>query len=176
MSCLITSGRTEPCKDAIGGLKSAIILNFQEDIFTVVAGEATAIDVGVTEAFKYELLADGNTLVETVTSDQNNGTTIFEQVLTLALKKQDAATSVELNALAKGRPVIVVQDRMGNYRAVGISDGTVTTGETVSGGAKADFNGYNLTFTATEVNPAPYLDSATITALLALVSATNIEP
>lgn len=176
MSCLITKGRTEPCKDAIGGLKAAYFLNFQEDAFTITAGEATAIDIGVTEVFKYELLADGNTLVENITSDQNNGTTIFEQVLTLALKKITAATAVEVNALAKGRPIIVVQDRMGNYKIVGISDGTVLTGDSNSGGAKADFNGYNLTFTATETDPAPTLDSATVTALLALVSATNINP
>lgn len=176
MACNLTSGRTEPCRDSLSGLKNAFLLDFVEDSFTVAAGEATAINIAITEVFKYELLADGNTLVETFTADQNTGTSTYEQVLTLALKKQDQATANELAVLVKSRPIIVVQGRDGNYRIVGISDGTVVTGDVQSGGAKSDFNGYNLTFTATEVLPAPYLDSATITALEALVSITNINP
>ena len=176
MACLLTSGRTEPCKDAIAGLKAAYFIDFVEDSFTVTAGEATAISEDVTDVYKYELLADGNTLVETFTSDQNNGTSIYEQVLTMALKKQNKDTAVELALIVKARPIVVVQDRAGAYRIVGISDGTVATGTIESGGAKADFNGYNITLTATEVTPAPYLDGATVTALLALVSATNINP
>lgn len=176
MACVLTSGRTEPCRDAISGLKASYFIDYQEDLFTIVAGEATAIDAGVTEVFKYELLADGNTLVETFTADQNNGTSIYEQVLTMALKKQDKDTANELSLIVKARPIVVVQFRDGTYKVIGISDGTVATGDIQSGGAKADFNGYNLTLTATEVAPAPQLDSATVTALLALVSATNINP
>ena len=176
MACVLTSGRTEPCKDAIGGIKAAYFLDFEEDSFTVVAGEATAINAEVTEVFKYELLSDNNTLVETFTSDQNNGTSTYEQVLTLALKKQNKETANELALIVKARPVVVVQYRDGSYKIVGISDGTVSTGDIQSGGAKADFNGYNLTLTATEVLPAPTLDAATVTALLAIVSATNINP
>ena len=176
MACLLTSGRTEPCRDAVGGLKAVYFADFLEDAFTIAAGEVTAIDVGLTEVFKYELLADGNTLVETFTADQNNGTSIYEQVLTLALKKQDKDTANELALIVKARPLVVVQFRDGTYKAVGVSDGTVATGDIQSGGAKADFNGYNLTLTATEVLPAPTLDSATVTALLAIVSETNINP
>ena len=176
MACNLTSGRTEPCRDSLSGLKALYLLDFVEDSFTVVAGEATAINIAVTEVFKYELLADGNTLVETFTADQNTGTSTYEQVLTAALKKQDKATANELALIVKSRPVVVVQGRDGSYRVVGISDGTVATGDIQSGGAKSDFNGYNLTLTATEVLPAPYLDSATISALIALESATVINP
>ena len=176
MACNLTSGRTEPCRDSLSGLKNAYLIDFVEDSFTVAAGEATAINVAVTEAFKYALLADGNTLVETFTADMNTGTSTYEQVLTLALKKQDQATANELALLVKSRPVVVVEGRDGSFRVVGISDGTVATGSIESGGAKTDFNGYNITLTATEVLPAPYLDSATISALEGIVSATNINP
>ena len=136
MACVLTSGRTEPCRDAIGGLKSAIFIDYLEDAFTIAAGEATAIDAAVTEVFKYELLADGNTLVETFTADQNNGTSIYEQVLTMALKKQDKDTANELSLIVKARPIVVLQFRDGTYKIVGISDGTVATGDIQSGGAK----------------------------------------
>lgn len=176
MACALTTGRTEPCRDAVGGLKAIYLYDYVEDSLTVTSGEVTAIDAAVTEVFKYELLADGNTLVETFTADQNNGTSVYEQVLTVALKKQDKDTANEISLIVKARPPAIVQFRDGTYKAIGISDGTVATGDIQSGGAKADFNGYNLTLTATEVLPAPTLDSATVTALLALVSATNINP
>ena len=170
MACTLTKGRVEPCRDAIGGIKAVYLIDYQEDAFTISAGEITAIDAGVTDAYKYELMSDNNTLVETFTADANNGTSIYEQVLTMALKKQDKATATELAIIVKARPIAIVQFRDGNYRAVGVSDGTIATGDIQSGGAKADFNGYNLTLTATEVEPAPYLDESTITALLALVA------
>lgn len=176
MACILTTGRTEPCRDAIGGLKAIYLYDFFDDSFTIVSGEATAMDIALTENYKYELLADGNTLVETFTADANNGTSIYEQVLTVALKKQDKVTAQEIALILKGRPAAVVQFRDGSYKIVGISDGTVGTGSVESGGAKGDFNGYNLVLTATEVQPAPTLDEATVTAFLAVTSATNINP
>lgn len=176
MSCILTSGRTEPCRDSIGGLKNIFLIDYVEDSFTISAGEGTAIDAGISDVYKYELLADGNTFVETVTTDANTNNTTYEQVLTVVLKKQDLASTNELDVISKARPIVVVQYRDGSYKVQGISDGTVVTGDNQSGGAKSEFNGYNRTFTATETSPAPFLDSATITALLALVSATNINP
>lgn len=177
MACILTKGRTEPCKDSLGGLKAAYFMNFLEDAFTIAAGEATAIDVAVTEVFKYELRNDGNLFSENVVSDKNTGTTVNTQTLTLALKKLTKETSLEVDLMAKGRPIIVVRDRNDNYRIAGVSEGNDLTGSDINtGGAKADFSGYNLTFEAMEGSTAPFLDAATITALEALVSETNIEP
>ena len=176
MSCNLTSGRTEPCLDAVSGLKAFYLLDFVEDSFTITGGEATAINAAVTEVFKYELLADGNTFVETFTADRNNGTSIYEQVLTVALKKQTKESADELALVVKSRPVAVIEFRDGRKVVCGISDGTVATGDIQSGGAKADFNGYNLTLTATEVLPAPTLDESTNTAFDLLISTTNVTP
>lgn len=174
--CLITSGRNIPaCKDSIGGLKNAFLINFVEDSFTVTDGEATAINVNITEVFKYGLRNDGNNFSESVVSDKNTGTTTNTQTLTLALPKLDKDTAFQIDLMSKGRPVIVVQDKNDNYKVVGISEGCDLTGSGLdSGGARSDFNGANLTFTAIESAVAPFLDSATITALEALISETNI--
>ena len=176
MACVLTSGRTEPCKDSIGGNKNAFFLDFVEDSFTIVAGEATAINAAVTVVYQYVLNSTGNTFNTTLTADNDAGTTVYEQALALSLKKQTKASATEIHLLAKARPVCVVEDRNGNYRIAGLSDGLTATGDITSGGAKTEINGYNLTFAATETEPAPYLDSATVTALLALVSATNVTP
>lgn len=177
MACAILSGRTEPCKDSLGGLKRAIFINYIQDAFTVAAGAATAINIGVTEVFEYELRADGNTFTQSIVGDRNNGTTVNTQTASLVLKKQDLATANEIKLMAYSRPLIVVQDRNDVYHVLGHTEGCDLSGSDItSGGAKGDFNGYNLTFTAMEGVLAPILDAATITALDGLVSATNIAP
>lgn len=177
MACLLTTGRKEPCRDAVGGLKTLYLMDFLEDAFTIVAGEATAIDAAVTsgDIYQYDLLADGNTFVESGGApDESTGTSTYTQTGTAVLKKQDKDTANEINILAKARPIAVWKFRDGSYKIQGISDGTVVSVETASGGAKGDFNGYTLTLTSTEIALAPTLDSATVTAFLELVSGTQI--
>jgi len=169
MICDITQGRDKVCKDGLGGNKELYLFNFIENPFTILAGECTAINAGITEVFKYELEGDGNTLVENMVSDRNTGTTVNTQTLTVILKKIDAATSAELNLLAYSYPMAVIKDRNGNYNAVGIDDGIDFTIDSATGGAKTDLNGYTLTGLSTTGALSPKLDSATITAFLDLV-------
>lgn len=176
MSCAITQGRQEPCLGTVGGIKAFYALNFLEDAFTVSAGEATAIDAGVTEVFKYDLEGDtNNDFQETETVDRATGTALNEQVLTLMLKKLSPKSSVELSLLVKSRAIIVVQDNMDNYRIMGLKRGVSGTVNPVTGTSLSDANGYNITLNGKEDALAPFLDSSTITALEALVSATNID-
>jgi hypothetical protein len=63
----------------------------------------------------------------------------------------------------------VVKDRNGVYHAVGLDDGIDFTIDQATGGAKTDMNGYTLTGVSTTGSLSPKLDSATITAFLALV-------
>ena len=79
-------------------------------------------------------------------------------------------TSAELNLLIKGFPQAVVKDRNGVYHALGIDDGIDFTVDATTGGAKTDLNGYTLTGVSTTGDLSPKLDSATITAFLALVA------
>lgn len=177
MSCNLTSGRTEPCKDSVGGIKKAILIDYVESAFTVSAGQATGISGDVTEVFAYDLRSDNNTFVESIVSDKNTGTTVNTQTVEMRLKKQGYASANEVKLMAYSRPIIVLVGYDGSYKIVGHSEGCDLTGSNIqSGGAKTDFNGYDLTFTATETELAPYLDATTISALEALVSNTNIAP
>jgi len=74
MACDITAGRLRACKDGIGGVGELYLFNFVENPFTVASGVATAINPLLTEAFKFELEGDGNTLVQDMVSDRNTGT------------------------------------------------------------------------------------------------------
>ena len=177
MACDITSGRTEPCKNAVGGVKAAYFVPYLEDGFTVAAGVVTGLAVGMTSAFKYVLTSNTNKPVETMASSKENGTTVVTQEIALSLKKSGAATSNELKLIAHSRPHVIIQDNNDNYNVFGLKDGCdLTSGVKEYGGEKSDFNGYNLTLSSIETEYAPELDAATISALLAIVSVTNIDP
>lgn len=170
MACDITQGRPQGCKNSLGGNSKLYLFNGIDDPFTITAGEATAVNAGLLNVFEYDLEGDGNTLVENMVPDRNTGTTVNTQTLTVVLKKIDAATSAELNLLAYGYPMAVVQDRNGTYHAIGIDDGIDFTIDSNTGGAKSDLNGYTLTGVSTTGALSPKLDETTVTAFLALVS------
>jgi hypothetical protein len=170
MACDITSGRLRACKESLGGCSTLYLFNRVDDPFTVVGGEATAINAALTVAYEFEIDGDGNTLVENMVSDRNTGTTVNTQTLTAVLNQIDAATSAELNLLAYGYPMAVVKDRNGVYHCVGIDDGIDFTIDQTTGGAKTDLSGYTLTGVSTTNALSPKLDDATITAFLAIVA------
>jgi len=170
MACDITNGRVKQCKSQLGGIGSIYFFPYIADPFTLVGGQATAINAALTSIFEYEIEGDLNTLVESLVSDRNTGTTVNTQTLTVSLKAIDYAAGVQLNLLAKGYPMAVIKDRNGVFHAIGIQDGIDFTVEENTGGAKSDFNGYTLTGVATTSELSPKLDSATQTAFLAAVA------
>lgn len=169
--CDITRGRARTiCKDGLGGNSSIYLFNFIDDAFTVTAGEATGINPLITEVFEFGLVGDGNTLEQVTATDRNTGTTVNTQTLTTVFQKLTAEDNANFNLLTKGFTGAVVKDRAGNYHAVGIDDGIDFNITSATGGAKTDLNGYTAVGTSTTKDLAPLLDSATVTALLALVA------
>ncbi len=173
MACDITNGRDRVCKDSLGGNSILYLYNELADPFTVVAGEATAMNAALTANFKFELEGDGNTFEESMAGDRNTGSKVNTQTLNIVLKKMDAATNAEFNLLVAGYPQAVLVNRNGDYLALGIDDGIDFTVVASTGGAKADGNLYTLTGVSTTANLAPILDSATVTAFELVTSATT---
>jgi hypothetical protein len=170
--CDITNGRKKQCKNAIAGTSKVYLFNDIENPFTVLNGVATAMNPLLVDVFQYDLIGDGNIFAQSLASDRNAGTTTNTQTLTLVLPKTTKEDNHQLNLLAYGFPKAVVQDKAGNYHLVGLKEGIDFLVAPTTGGAKADFNGYNLTGTSIETELAPLLDSATITAFLAVVNPT----
>lgn len=169
MACDITSGRIKPCKNLMSGTSKVFFINYVENPFTVVNGEATAINPLITEVFQYDLTGEANSLAQSMVSDRTPGTTVNTITLTLALQRLSKEDNHQFNLLAYGYPIAVVKDRNDLYHAVGISEGVDFTVAPTTGAAKADFNGYNLTGTAMEGALAPILNADTVEAMLALV-------
>lgn len=163
MSCLIANGRLEACKDSISGISAIFFINFGEiDTITYssnggVEGDDIQGITGVTKLYKYELKG-ANGFDQNILSSRANGTTVFEQMLTVQFKRQDIKTHKNIKFIAYGRPHIVVQSRTNEFFLMGLNEGAdVESGSVNSGVEYVDFNGYNLVMKATEQRPANYL-------------------
>jgi hypothetical protein len=161
MSCLITQGRQEVCKESVGGIAGVYFLNYTTGSFTKNGnGEVTALPSGST-VYYYELKGNSS-YTETVNSSRDNGTTFFNQELVLNLKKLTNEMTTQLKLMAYGRPQIVVWTQNGEALLVGEREGAdVTAGTIQTGGAMGDLYGYSVTFTGMEQLPAAFLSGST---------------
>ena len=182
MSCEISNGRIEQCKDSVSGLKSIYIINYDKlnsdsaVYLTSPAGSEDVIDTWVPidtstalQLFKYELKSTANSFTTSINSSRDNGTTFFTQTLVANLKRQDAVTTRNVKILSYGRPRIVCRTMTDQFFLMGLDQGAdVSAGEISTGAALGDFNGYSLTFTAEEELPANFLDCSTKATLAAV--------
>ena len=161
MACNLTLGRTEPCKESVGGLTGVYFLNFTTASFTTNAnGEITAFPSGST-VYYYDLKGNSS-YTETVNSSRDNGTTFFSQELVLNLKKLTNEMTTQLKLMAYGRPQIVINTMAGDSLLVGRTQGAdVTAGTIQTGAALGDLYGYSVTFTGLEQLPAAFISGST---------------
>ena len=174
MACALTTGRSLPCKSAVGGLKTVYFADYGTlGNATISSGEITAFSGLSISWYKYDI--KGNSSLETtVNSSRENGTTFYTQTLNLTLTYLDKSTQEEIKLLAAARPHIAIEDYNGNFFLVGLEHGAEVTGGTiVSGAAMADLSGFTLTFEAMETDPAYFVTSTVITDD---ASATQIDP
>ncbi len=159
MACLLTTGRTEPCKDSVGGLTKVYFSDFggfdMSDItYATDSAEITAIGGGT--VYQYDLKGTSS-FEQTITSSRENGTTFYDQVLTLSFKKLDKATHDEIALLATSRPKVLVEDNNGNIFVGGLEYGMdCNGGSIVTGAAMGDLSGYTLTLQGMEKKPANF--------------------
>lgn len=162
MACNLTLGRQEPCKDSIAGLAGAYFINYSTGSFVVASGNDSVTSFPSSSTAYYYELKGANSYLETVNTSRDNGTTFFNQELSLTLKKLDAASTKQFKLLAYGRPQIVVADRNGNALLVGKDQGADMTGGTITiGAAYGDLSGYTAVFTGQEPLPANFITGST---------------
>ena len=59
MACDLTRSRSKECKDSLGGNSKIYLYNDLDAPFTVVGGEATAMNVLLTSNYSYDIEGDG---------------------------------------------------------------------------------------------------------------------
>jgi hypothetical protein len=158
MSCDISRGRLEPCKDSVGGLNAVYFINKGGITAGYDVTDTDVIDdLGTPTAYKFDIKG-GSTYTENITSSRENGTTTFEQVLELQLTKLTKEDHKTVKLLAYGSPHVLIEDNNGNVFVAGLEHGLDVSGGTiVSGAAMGDMSGYTLTFSGMEKAPANFI-------------------
>ena len=168
MACALTQGYTLDCRDSLGGITEVYFMAFQDVASTTEAsGVITALTKDTGKRFyKYELTKGTSVLTENINSNVQNGTLYYTPELTIILNKLQANTRNEILLLAKNLLVAVAKDNNGKYWYLGKTRGIdLTAGSGTSGTADADRSGYTLTFTGSEPELAPEVNSATAATL-----------
>ncbi len=161
MACDITAGFTLDCNDSNGGIEQIFIANGPVEGITETAGTITAITVGgsaltPSDFFAFEVPRQTSSFTETINVSNENGTVFYDQALTMVLNKMEAAKRDQILLLSQNNEMVVVfKDNNSKYFSVGIQRGAyMTAGTSVSGTAYGDRNGYELTFSGMEEQPA----------------------
>tara|TARA_X000001382_G_scaffold1217_1_gene1469 strand:- start:3313 stop:3825 length:513 start_codon:yes stop_codon:yes gene_type:complete len=170
MSCTISDGRDEPCKDVVGGIKNVYMLSFKDAglVPTRASGAEEITDFGADDTwYKYEIKG-ASSFTQNIQSNRDNGTTFFEQVVELTFKKLTYQDHDRVYKIAAGRPHVAIEDYNGNFFLVGEEHGCDATGGTiVSGAVMGDLTGYTLTLTGMERRPANFVTGSGITKITA---------
>ena len=161
-TCDITSGFELGCRDNSGGIKNLYILSGSITSITD-ASEGLINEIsGSGEFFQFELFRQTSDFTEAISSTPENGTVFYEQTVNATFFKLQSATRNQVRVLAKNPDLKVIvetnngsQDGIGRYWLLGEENGVqLLSGTGQTGTSFGDLNGYTLTFTGQEPEPA----------------------
>ena len=158
MACSQTlAGIARDCASNMGGIKTVYIANAADvSSVTVTSGVVTAITMAASKKFyKYAFTPNTSSLTSNWQVNAENGTKYVDSDLVLVFNRMDSAKRIEILALMSAELVIVAEDANGKRWCLGafaggsVTDpviGSTSTGDGLTGTARADRNGYSITF------------------------------
>ena len=178
MSCQITKGRLETCKDSVGGVQAVYFVDFGDlgtpTYASVTSDEITGFSEATINAYKY-VVKGNSSLEQTITSSRENGTTFYDQIVNLTFKKLSPDSHDQLALIAVARPHVIVEDNNENAFMVGLEFGADDNGGTIAtGAAMGDLSGYTITLQGMEKKPANFLQGG-VSGVGITVSTDNIS-
>ena len=173
-TCDITSGFTLGCRDNSGGIKNLYILSGSVDAVTGAADGLITDLSGSGSFFKFELFRQTSDFSEAISATPENGKVFYDQTVNATFFKLQSATRNQVRVLAKNPDLkIIVEtnngsvDGVGTFFYVGQENGAqLLSGTAQTGTAFGDLNGYSLTFTGQEPEPASEISGSNLTGVL----------
>lgn len=170
MACLQTlSGILKDCTPNIGGIKRVLLANHEDvSAVTLTEEQISAITMANSATFKqYHFKPGTGSMTSNLNKSVENGTSFWVTDLVLSFTKQETTKRIEINALAVGELVAIVEDMNGKYWYLGYDEPVMATAsDAPTGTARADKNGYNITL-QDNAKQIPYeVDAAIIDGLL----------
>ena len=187
MACLLSKGIKLDCSNNTGGVE-AIWITAVDDIATLTVqevdgsptagdGTVTALTMDATKSFlKFETLRNSISFEQPSSINLENGSTFYTHTIQFQIPKQDVTKRNKIYQLAAGQQkvLVIVKDMNGQYWLSGAqSDGStgvalqVSVANAMTGKAKGDMNGYDVTLVA-ELNTIAFsVPTGTATAVIA---------
>lgn len=172
MACDITAGFALGCRDNAGGIKTLYILSGSVSSTTESSGELTDIS-GDGIFYQFDLTRGTSDFTETINGSTENGTVFYESTINAVFLKMQSALRNQMKVLAQNPDlkIVVETNNAGTegdkFFYVGKTYGAqLNGGQGQTGTAIGDANGYTLTFTAQEPEPAIPVSGSTLTSVL----------
>jgi len=175
MSCLLTAGISKGCRDNRGGIKRVLIANKEmisgltptsdNDVtgITLISMNTNPLTSSAYTFFEFLPNKMSSNVVENVQSNLQNGTAGFEQVLTLLFAKNNATLRNQVKLMAQAELVAIVEDYNSTYWYYGEFNGLeLNGGNSQTGTALSDMNGWTLTLSGYEPYPARIVTDSAI--------------
>lgn len=166
-TCYITSGVAQgQCDVSTGGIKKIYVIGGGGSITGVTYDSNDQITgataSGTTTLYGFNLKRGVSSLTQTVTKSYENGTLFFQQDLLITLYKYDYEKRNLLLLLAQNDDLqIVAVDQNDTQYWLGSANGmAISAGTATSGLALADRNGFEITFSGQEPEPAYVISGA----------------
>ena len=181
MPCDITSGFTLGCRENVGSIKNLYILSGS---VTNVTDASEGLINGITGSgvfYQFELFRETSDYSENVTVAPENGTVVYDQTVNAVFFKMQTSTRNQIKVLAQNPAIRMIvetnnESNTSKYVYLGEDYGTqLLTSAGGTGTLFGDRNGYTLTFTGREPNPASFVSASTETQLLARLSGITIS-
>lgn len=149
MSCSQTlAGIARDCASVIGGIKRVLLAN-KADVttVTVTSNQVTAITMAASAKFKeYAFRRNTGSLTSEYQVSEDNDSKFVQTDLVMVFSKMETVKRIEVVALAQADLVAIVEDANGKYWFLGFDEPVyLVTGNQLTGTARADLNGYNVT-------------------------------
>lgn len=171
MACDITSGFALGCRDNTGGIKAIYILSGSVTTVTDTSNEISDIS-GTGVFYQFDLQRGTSDFTETINGSTENQTVFYEATINAAFAKLQTSTRNQVKVLAQNPDLKIVVETNNDSASekfiyVGRKNGAVlNAGQGQSGTALGDANGYTLTFTAQEPQPADFISGSNLSGAL----------
>lgn len=181
MPCDITSGFTLGCRDNVGSIKNIYILSGSVTSVTDASEGLIQTITGSGTFYQFELFRETSDYSENVTVAPENGTVVYDQTVNAVFFKMQTATRNQIKVLAQNPAIRMIvetnnESNTSKYVYLGEDYGVqLLTSAGGTGTLFGDRNGYTLTFTGREPNPASFVSASTETQLLARLSGITIS-
>lgn len=149
MACNQTlSGLLRDCAASMGGILEVLLAN-REDVSSVVVADDKISTITMAESAvfrKYAFAKNTGSMSSNYTIDPTTGVRFVTTDLVMVFNRMETTKRVEITALAQNDLVAIVKDANGKYWYLGYNEPvTATTGDGLTGTARADRNGYSVT-------------------------------